>query len=298
MTPPNWKLGLAKELLDEDSDIEVFVPDDLQGELRAVLQPYTGTGASLKSLRYSGLQLAGRPTLEGYADLELSRQDFDQHRTRIQELAKSLPFEPRIRISDTLVGVTLDTRIRGEYRQVEASSFARWMLASGNIDRRLETGSPAQQILGPTVLAYAAEYPETTFADATKTLSEEIAKARESRKLALLGLEVSPERAVLFGPLFTLLLVLFLLVHLGHANTATDEDGSLQAFPWVGLFYGRLARGILASSLILLPLLVNTWLIVSTRSFTLVGSALTLGAIPIGYLAFRSSSRLRFRKVP
>jgi hypothetical protein len=83
--------------------------------------------------------------------------------------------------------------------------------------------------------------------------------------LSFLGIKVQQETAAWIGPVITLMLVLFALAHLQHLRSVVCLSKKCEDYPWIGLFREPLAVALTYSSIVLLPSLANSFLILRSR---------------------------------
>jgi len=87
------------------------------------------------------------------------------------------------------------------------------------------------------------------------------------QQVSFLGLSVEESIAIIAGPAALLMTMLYLFVHLRHiASFSEPHREELKSYPWIALFPDRMSRALTLASLVALPLLANSILLV--RSWT------------------------------
>ena len=297
--------------------IEIFKPDDLRGELLLWLAPFAQTTATLHNVRSGGMNLAGRPTIEGYLELRLSRASFLQQASTIRERITTLPIAPRIVETIDPVQITIDARIHGDFVTLKDATFAGWVARQGTpetqgtasvvIDRAAGSAS-----LAPPLVAGLEQIGTLSLDDAQQKLDRQQEEARERQHVSLLGVEVPAALALLAAPLTLLILLTYLLSHIRHvrhighvrpelppagASVAAAGDPILRTFPWIGLFDDAQSRAFTIASIVALPLLANVWLLARlSQSWSwiwLLALVLSFAATVQSVIVIRDVTRLR-----
>lgn len=87
------------------------------------------------------------------------------------------------------------------------------------------------------------------------------------QQVSFLGLSVEESIAIIAGPAALLMTMLYLFVHLRHIASFSEAHGEeLKSYPWIALFPDKMSRALTLASLVALPLLANSILLV--RSWT------------------------------
>ena len=178
--------------LRRSAPIEVFKPDDLRGELLLWLAPFAQTTATLHNVRSGGMNLAGRPTIEGYLELRMSRASFLQQASTIRERITTLPIAPRIVETIDPVQITIDARIHGDFVTLKDATFAGWVARQGTPGTQGKQGTASVVIdreagsasLAPALVAGLEQIGTLSLDDAQQKLDrqqEERANASTSR---------------------------------------------------------------------------------------------------------------------
>jgi hypothetical protein len=112
-----------------EANARVFKPDNFQPEIQTWLLPLRSLGAALFAVRLSGIQGAGRPSLECYWDLRVPNQAYSANQARIQSDMQQLSIPPRITNSGDVVTVDIDARIHGDYAPIEGETFGHFLVS-------------------------------------------------------------------------------------------------------------------------------------------------------------------------
>jgi hypothetical protein len=243
-----------------EANARVFMPDNFQAELQSWLQPFRGLGAELFAVRLSGVQGAGRPALECYWDLKIPAQTYTANQSRIQTETQQLAITPRITNSGDFVTGDVDARIHGDYTPIEGETFGRFLLAnlqSQGSERKANI--PKSPV--PDVVLSATELRSMDIPQALKYVAEKRRELLEKQTVSLFGVKVSAGIATVLGPLATLVIVLGLLSYLLNALRLVSEIPTGAMFPWIGVFPDLLSKGLTLTSIVALPLLVNSLLL-------------------------------------
>ncbi len=120
------------------------------------------------------------------------------------------------------------------------------------------------------------------------------------RGISFLGLSIDEGLLVWAAPLITLVLLLFFFLHLYHLNGGPRPSRDLlSSFPWFGLFKDFLSRTLTFLSVVALPTLADTTVLLRSGHFpersTVIGSIFSCGTLVCGLLALREVKKLRPR---
>ncbi len=130
---------------------------------------------------------------------------------------------------------------------------ARWLASAPQLEQRL---GGAKTHFIPHAHRYWMEIESLRIAEAISTLTKK--RLAAPRTLTLWSLTVESSLLVWLGPLVSLLIVAYLVVHLLHLTRFGARDGKhIRDFPWVGLFDDWLSVIWLSVTLFALPLAAN-----------------------------------------
>jgi hypothetical protein len=118
------------------------------------------------------------------------------------------------------------------------------------------------------------------------------------RTISFFNVEIPASMVVLAGPLLAVMLLLYLLSHVGHLQRICHTDTDLFCmFPWLPLFPDRISLTVFFISILLLPLIAFGCLLVRFwhvgAIIMCVAIPLTLVSIVLAYLSWRRILALR-----
>jgi hypothetical protein len=207
----------------------------------------------------------------------LTKVDLNNEQSRIEDLQKDVDdyygdpkggipstatFEVEIK-SDTGYSSRLQ-RISGRLFPLNGNGFKQWFLGQEQAKQLVGPipGSREEyRILFPNLRPVWNEVLTATPDSALVLLEDKRKKAQQ--QVSFLGLTVDEGIVVVVGPIAVLLTTIYLLVYVKHIRTLADRNREkLLQFGWVGLFPDRLSEALTYSSIVLLPLLANSMLLI------------------------------------
>jgi hypothetical protein len=123
-------------------------------------------------------------------------------------------------------------------------------------------------------------------------------KVESKKTMSVLGLTAHEEIVVLVAPLITFCVIIYLLTHMLHICSIADQNlDVLSKFPWIVLFRGFLSRALTYGSLLFLPAIANTVIIIRAwdirSSFTWIGFLLAMGSLIVSWKTLYEINCLR-----
>jgi len=190
------------------------------------------------------------------------------------------------------------TTIKYETRKIPGKSLRVWMMKNGYdhlVSKKLDDQSIVFEPLRP-IWPFVRD---KTASEAKSWIYQELLRADQLNTLTFLGFSVSEGQAAIVAPGLTCVLLLALAAHARHARRIrnTDIKNKLTEFPWVGIFPGLVGSGARIFTILVLPLLANSWLLSRTSGYlAYTGWGLIVILIPCAYWAFLEIRRLSLSK--
>lgn len=267
--PMNEPLTEVEKYFRSDHKIFVFRPD--HQELREQLNQVAASVGSDKKERLS-------------KTFTLTKVNLNNEQTRIEDLQKDIdnyygdtiwngiPSTATLEVeikSDTGYSSRLQ-RISGRLFPLSQKSFKDWFVGqdqSKQLYGQFPGSSEEHLILFPKLRQVWNEVLTATPDNALVLLEEKRKKAQQ--QVSFLGLTVDEGIVIVVGPIATLLTTIYLLVYVKHIRSLAPENAEkLNQFGWVALFPDQISKSLTFISIIALPLIANSILLI--RAWTSV----------------------------
>lgn len=188
-----------------------------------------------------------------------------------------------------------ELRIRGRFVALESYTFSRWFESQEAL-KGLTQRVDGQKTLFPHLRPVWNDIRTSTINGAIVVLNRK--KSESKKTMSVLGLTAHEEIVVFVAPLATLCVIIYLLTHILHIRSIASKNLELLSeFPWIVFFAGFLSRSLTYGSLLLLPTIANTVIIIRAwdlrSSFTWIGFLLAMGSLIASWKTLNEINYLR-----
>lgn len=157
-------------------------------------------------------------------------------------------------------GVEIEKQqVRGRFVALKPYSFSNWLDSQYEL-KQLTLDEDGQTNLLPKLRPVWNDIRSSTINGAIVILNRK--KSASKKTMTVLGLSAHEDIVVLFAPMATFFMAIFLLSHFRHIHQMANRNAQpLNEFPWIVLFNGFLNQLIVFATIIILPTLANAVII-------------------------------------
>jgi hypothetical protein len=171
--------------------------------------------------------------------------------------------------------------IRGRYVALKPHTLSRWLESQEDL-KSLTQILGDQKTLFLNLRPVWNEIRTSTINGAIVALNRK--KLESKKSMSVLGLTAHEEIVVIVAPLVTFCVVIYLLTHIFHIRSIAGKNLELLSeFSWIVLFAGFLSRSLTYGSILLLPIIANTVILIRAwnihSNFTWIGVLLVVGTL-------------------
>ena len=245
--PPMTLRQLVQELR-TPADAQAFHFDELEAALRRALFPFRHTNATVAAVRLEQVERAARQRVGGWIELSIDRATFERNLSRIRADLPTHESLPSVdRGGTNAVAVTVPVAFDGQLMMLPSISFPAWRAASLSdaSGRALST----IDLVPEALRARLGELADMTVPAAQREMANR--RSAASQYVSLVGVSVPQGLAIVAAPAATLLLLMYMLVHLRRCLSAPRD------VLWIAVFPDRLSRRLTDASIAILPLAAN-----------------------------------------